>query len=200
MEQSKSELKTIMESAKSERDGVFQHNSSTVVPTLPIKTKYSKNITVEEWNQLAINVGALTQDLSYEFTFTDKMYDLTKKLSDDVTRIDEDFYRNGELQVIVDAKIDGASIVSDGVAEVRLGPALSYTPETNAVGVSLGALPEVVPRRMSLEEQQNVMLLADNNGVLSRTSVADLGYVRLKVSSEDDLSGIGVNDFLFVKD
>lgn len=120
-----------------------------------------------------------------------------------------------ELQVVNDVKIDGNSVVNEGIVSVSLSDGLTYTNgslglsltdgltvKSGSVGLTLSNLPEVVPKNLTLSQQNELSILAEHNGVISRVQAGQLDYSRLKVVSneEDGLQRIANEDFLFIKE
>ena len=99
---------------------------------------------------------------------------------------------------VQDVQVNGLSIVSDNSANLVLGPGLTY--DDNGLQMVLTNLPSVVPKDLDLEQQNNITILTDNNGTLSKASVNSLDYTKLKVVNQEDLSIINTDDFLFVKE
>lgn len=61
--------------------------------------------------------------------------------------------------------------------------------------LSMSILPAVNPKEMSILEQGQVYLLADNDGVTSKINLNDLDFSKLKVIS--DLNAVRNDDFIF---
>ena len=106
---------------------------------------------------------------------------------------------SSRLSIIKDMKVDGISIVQDKEVNITLGDGLSFN--NGQLSIQLGNLPEVVPKGLSLGEQDAIHLLAEKgDGTKAYVSASQLDYTRLKVQEEENLSKIGVNDFLFIKE
>ena len=59
----------------------------------------------------------------------------------------------------------------------------------------MSILPAVNPKEMSILEQGQVYLLADNDGVTSKINLNDLDFAKLKVIN--DLNAVRNDDFIF---
>lgn len=105
-----------------------------------------------------------------------------------------------ELQVVNDVKINNESVVNNGVVSVSLNDGLTYS--GGSLGLTLSNLSEVRPKNLTISQQNELSILAEHNGVISRVQVGQLDYSRLKVVSneEDGLQRIANGDFLFVKE
>ena len=53
-----------------------------------LKTAYSKNITVEEWNQVVLNNNSILEELSAEDTHVASIHDTVEQLCADADRFD----------------------------------------------------------------------------------------------------------------
>ena len=109
---SRETLKATMESAKSSRDGVFSGAEGDAAPISLLKTAYSKNITIEEWNQLAVDMDVVLRELSADSALLATVYSMTSQLCDDV----DDYYDFKKLVTdAVDKKLDksGGMITGD---------------------------------------------------------------------------------------
>lgn len=74
-------LKDLATSAKSSRDNVVDGNASSISASMSPKTAYSKNITIEEWNQLVANSTAILQNASKERDFSTAIYNWVSYLN-----------------------------------------------------------------------------------------------------------------------
>ena len=95
---------------------------------------------------------------------------------------------------IKDVTINGQSIVNnDNVAELTLGAGLAYT--NSELTLSVGDTPEIVPKELTLGEQENVQLLVIDNGVVKHSNLNNLDYSKLTITN--DLSQVRIGDYLF---
>ena len=74
------ELKNVVESAKHTRDITIGNNVLMESGEVSPKTAYSKNITIEDWNQLVAKVYAMATNGSAERALANGMYDAIVKL------------------------------------------------------------------------------------------------------------------------
>ena len=84
----KTRLKENVDSAKTQLDNVVAANAPEVATRVPPKTAYSKNITIEEWNQLASGVNAVLQNDGKERDLSDSLVEATDALLDEHTTYD----------------------------------------------------------------------------------------------------------------
>lgn len=103
-----------------------------------------------------------------------------------------------ELQVVNDVKINNLSVVDNGIASLTLSSGLTLSGST--MELTLSNLPEVVPKNLTLGQQGDVLLLAEQDGVISKVKANKLDYTRLRVTNDESAtaSTIDENDFLFV--
>lgn len=100
---------------------------------------------------------------------------------------------------IDDIRIDGESVVTNKVGEIKLGDGLDF--KNGKIALSLDNASSVNPKTMSLDNQNGLSLFMQNsNGDIVKSSVNNLDYTKLKVVNREDLSLINVNDFLFIKE
>lgn len=104
---------------------------------------------------------------------------------------------------VSDVEIGGLSIVNKGVAGLTLGPGLGIV-EAEVVGPTLTlstvGLQEVVPKGLTLGEQEGIRLFAEKDGVPSYVSASNLDYSKMSVMDEENLNEVRTNDFLFLKE
>lgn len=81
------DLKEAMHSAKSAMDNALLDADGKLSPLQLLKTAYSKNITIEEWNQLVVNLNATLSKMSANDALVGTMYRVVSKLYDDFEAI-----------------------------------------------------------------------------------------------------------------
>lgn len=107
------------------------------------------------------------------------------------TAIDFDI---GYFTGVKDVKVNGQSIVnSEDVAELTLGGGMDFV--QGELTLSVGDTPEIVPKELTLGEQENVQLLVIDNGVVKHSNLNNLDYSKLTITN--DLSQVRNGDYLF---
>ncbi len=99
---------------------------------------------------------------------------------------------------VKDITLDGVSVVEGKVGKIRIGAGLKRV--GNAISITTEGLSKLVPKSMGIQQQSGIKLLAERDGAMAYVSVTDLGYTRMKVGREADLSELDDEDFLFVKE
>lgn len=99
---------------------------------------------------------------------------------------------------VKDVTLDGESVVEGKVAKIRIGAGLKKV--GNSISITTDGLSKLVPKSMGIQQQSGIRLLAEKDGAMAYVSVTDLGYTRMKVGQESDLSKLDDEDFLFVKE
>lgn len=94
---------------------------------------------------------------------------------------------------VKDVRVNGESIVHDDVAELTLGGGMGFV--QGELTLSVGDTPEIVPKELTLGEQDNVQLLVIDNGVVKHTNLNNLDYS--KISITNDLNQVRNGDYLF---
>ena len=99
---------------------------------------------------------------------------------------------------VTDVKVNNQTIVENHVASLSFDDGMSVS--NNTVRLSFGGLPEIAPKTLLPSQQEEVILVGERNGVISKINLGKLDYTRLKVQEEEDLTQVSINDFLFVKE
>jgi len=102
------------------------------------------------------------------------------------------------LPIVSDVVINGVHLNESSEVIITLGEGLKF--ENNQLSLTTSTMQKVVPKNLTLSQQEDVHLTAFKDGTRSYVSASDLDYTRLKVQQQEDLSAVAVNDFIFVKE
>ena len=102
------------------------------------------------------------------------------------------------LSIVSNIIINGVSLNESSDVILTLGAGLKF--ENHQISLTTNNLPEVVPKSISLSQQEDVKLLAISGGETAYVSASNFDYTRLKVQREENLSAVDENDFLFIKE
>ena len=94
---------------------------------------------------------------------------------------------------IKDVTINGQSVVNNDVAEIVLGGGLAMI--QGEITLSIGDAPRVIPKEMTIGEQEETKIIIIENGVVKQTNLNDLDYSKIAVTN--DLNKVRNGDYLF---
>lgn len=107
---------------------------------------------------------------------------------------------------VTDVIVNGESVVKeDHTVELTIpsyssGEGITIGTD-NSISIDLSEAQELNPKEINIGEQnKHSIVVMNQNGKVEKLPVGNLDYTRLKVVNTDDLSVVGVNDFIFLEE